>query len=117
LAATKVEECPWLSRPAFREAVEAWAVAEAKARLVDRYLDEAGQLNARNQPRPAAVYADRMHARAERLRARLGLDVVSFGGLLATFAGLPGGEDALEALRTEGRRLVDARDALPAGPE
>jgi len=116
LVAEKVEECPWLRRPAFREALFAWAVAEAKARLVDDYLDEAGQLDDKCHPRPAAIYADRMHARADRLRQRLGLDVVAFGGLLATFAGLPGGEDALEALNAEGRRLVEARDAaLPAG--
>jgi len=116
LVAAKLAECPWLGRPAFREAVDAWAIAEAKARLVDAWLDEAGQLDGKHHPRPAAVYADRLHARADRLRQRLGLDVVAFGGLLATFATLPGGEDALEALRSEGRRLVEASAAALPGP-
>jgi hypothetical protein len=41
---------------------------------------------------------------------------VAFARLLATFAGVAGGEDALEALKAEGRKLIEARaPALPTG--
>jgi hypothetical protein len=115
LAAETLTLAPWLTRPAFRLAVSAWAVVEAKAALVDRWLDEHGLLTDEGVPHPANALADRLHARAITLRGQLGLDPVSFARLLATFAGVPGGEDALEALKREGARLVEARSAaLPA---
>lgn len=110
-----LEHAPWLTRPAFRLAVAAWARAEAQASLVDAWLDEHGLLTDDGTPRPANALADRLHGRAQALRGQLGLDPVSFARLLATFAGVPGGDDALDALRAEGRRLVEARSAaLPA---
>ncbi len=105
---------PWLTRPAFRLAVESWAVTEAKAVLVDRWLDQHGLLDDDGVPYPANALSDRLHGRAMALRSQLGLDPVSFAKLLATFAGVPGGEDALEALKVEGRHLVEAR-GLPTG--
>jgi hypothetical protein len=113
LAAEAIREAPWLTRPAFRLAVSAWSVAEAKAALVDVWLDENGLLDADGVPYPANALADRLHARAITLRGQLGLDPVSLAKLLATFAGVPGGEDALEALKAEGRRLIEERSALP----
>jgi hypothetical protein len=115
LKAEAIDEAPWLTRRAFRLAVEAWSVAEAKAHLVDEWLDEHGLLDADGVPFPANALADRLHARCITLRSQLGLDPVSFAKLLATFAGVPGGEDALEALKVEGRRLVEARSQLPTG--
>jgi len=52
-------EAAWLGRPAFRWAVEAWAVAEAKATLVDRWLDEHGlqRLGRRVPPCHVVVHA------------------------------------------------------------
>ena len=118
LRAEALEHAPWLGRPAFRAAVEAWAISEAKAVLVDRWLDEHGLLTDDGEPRPANALADRLHGRAMALRGQLGLDPVSFAKLLATFAGVAGGEDALEALKAEGRRLVEARGpALPRPSE
>jgi hypothetical protein len=115
LRSTILGEAPWLTRPAFALAVAAWSVAEAKAAVVDAWLDEHGLLTDDGEPRPANALSDRLHARANSLRGVLGLDPVSFSKLLATFAGVPGGEDALAALRAEGRRLVEARSALPVG--
>ena len=90
-------------------------MAEAKARLVDDWLDEHGLLSEEGEPRSANTLSDRLHARAAHLRSTMGLDPVSFAKLLATFAGVPGGEDALDALKREGARLVEARStALPA---
>lgn len=62
-----------------------------------------------------AVLADRLHARATTLRGQLCLDPVSFAKLMATLAGVPDGQDALKALRAEGRRLVEAQSG-PAVP-
>ena len=90
------------------------AVAEAKAALVDRWLDEHGLLDDDGNPHPANALADRLHARAITLRGQLGLDPSSFSKLLATFAGVPGAEDALEALKAEGRALIEARSSVPA---
>jgi len=116
LAADMLREAPWLCRQAFSLAVAAWAATEAKAALVDRWLDEHGLLTDDGDPRPANSLSDRLHARAITLRSQLGFDPVSFAKLLATFAGVPGGEDALSALKAEGARLVEARSAaLPAG--
>jgi hypothetical protein len=115
LVVEAIESAPWLTRPAFRWAVEAWSVAEAKASLVDAWLDSSGLLDAEGVPFPAVAVSDRLHGRALALRSQLGLDPTSFARLLATFAGVPGGEDALDALRAEGARLVEARAALPDG--
>jgi hypothetical protein len=116
LAGEAVAEAPWLTRRAFRLAVAAWACTEAKAALVDTWLDEHGLLDDEGVPFPANALSDRLHARAITLRGQLGLDPVSFAKLLATFGGVPGGEDALEALKAEGKRLVEARSqTLPAG--
>jgi hypothetical protein len=112
LAAEIVEDAPWLNRPAFRHALAAWAACEAQLRLVDEWIDEVGPLTAKGGPRAAMVLSDRLHARAASLRARLGLDPAAMAKLLATFSGVPGGQDALEALRAEGQALIDGRLAL-----
>jgi len=119
LRAAILDDAPWLSRPAFAAALEAWSIVEAKSRLVDDWLDEHGLLDDDGVPLAANGLADRLAARAITLRGQLGLDPVSFAKLLATFAGVPGGEDALEALKREGARLVEARSgalevAVPA---
>jgi len=123
LAAEALAAAPWLTRPAFRWSVQAWATAEARARLVDDWLDAQataempGELDAGGEPRAASALSVRLHARAESLRARLGIDPTAMARLLASFTvGLPGGEDVLAALRAEGARLVAAQDvALAAG--
>jgi hypothetical protein len=115
LVTEALTEAPWLTRPAFSRAVAAWSVAEAKAELVDSWLDDHGLLDESGVPHPANALADRLHARAGTLRTQLGLDPTSFAKLLATFAGVPGGEDALEALKAEGKRLIEAR-TVAAGP-
>ncbi len=109
LAADAVEQAPWLVRPAFAASLAAWARAEARALLIDEYLDRHGLLDADGVPRPAATYADRLEVRAAALRGQLGLDPMSFAKLLATFSGTPGAADVLEALTAEGREVMTAR--------
>jgi hypothetical protein len=120
LASDAVIESPWLGRPSFRAAVAAWSIAEAQCVLVDRYLNDHGLLDDKGVPRPATALSDRLHRRAQHLRSQLGLDPSSMAKLLATFAGVPGVEDALDALVAEGRRIVEARGidsrSVPAGP-
>ena len=114
LAKGAVEVAPWLTRPAFSMAVEAWAATEAKARLVDAWLDEYGLLDANGDPTPANALSDRLHTKAITMRGQLGLDPTSLARLLATFATVPGGDEALEALKSEGRRLMIARSESTA---
>jgi phage terminase small subunit len=109
LKAEAIAEAPWLSRPSFAAAVAAWSVTEAKAHLVDAWLDEHGLLDAKGVPHPANALADRLASRCITLRSQLGLDPTSFARLLATFANVGGGEDALAALKAEGRKLMEAR--------
>lgn len=118
LEAAILPEAPWLTRPAFRLALQAWAAAEAKARLVDDWLDLNGLLDAEGVPRPANALADRLHTRAITLRGQLGLDPTSFGKLLAVFSATPAAGDVLEALRAEGAAILTARQpaALVAAP-
>jgi hypothetical protein len=109
IEAQLVADSPWLARPGFRLAVSALAVAEAKALLVDQFLDQVGLLDDDGVPRPAAALADRLHARAQALRDKCGVDPTSFARLLVSFAALTGGEDALATLRREGAAIVEAR--------
>jgi hypothetical protein len=111
LAAEVLVDAPWLSRPAFRLTVLAWSVTEAKAQIVDEWLDANGLLDDEGNPRPANGLSDRLHGRAAHLRAAMGIDPTSFAKLLATFAAVPGAEDELAALKREGARLIAARSA------
>lgn len=111
-------EAPWLTRPTFAAAVEAWSVVEAKTTLVDAWLDEHGLLDHDGVPLPANNLAHQLHTRAITLRSQLGLDPTSFARLLASFAAAPGADDVLKALRAEGAAILAARspEAL-AAPE
>lgn len=110
---------PWLGRPEFRRTVRAWAVAEAKAQVIDAWLDVNGLLDADGEPRNAAVLSDRMHARATSLRAAMGLDPQSFGKLLATYETTTTAVDVREALIAAGMATMAGRavQALPAAPD
>ncbi len=106
---------PWLARPAFRGALNAWAKAEAQAHLVGVWLDEHGMLDDDGLPRPAATYALRLDTAAASRRARLGLDPAALAKLLADFSLAAGADDVLSALRAEGSRILAQRppEALP----
>lgn len=116
LADDAVSVAPWLARPAFAGAVRAWSVAEAQARLVDAWLDRRGLLDAKGVPRPATVLSDRLHRRAAHLRSQLGLTPAGLARLLASFGGVPGGDDVLQRLIAEGRKVLDAHEAAAGSP-
>ncbi len=102
---------PWCNRPTYGSAVAAWARVEAQLQLVMAWLDEHGPLDADGHPRPAAALLARLESQAQSLRAELGLSPLSLARLLAAFTSTPAGtdDDALERLKAEGRRLVEAR--------
>jgi len=70
LVAEVTEAASWLARPAVKWSVEAWAQAEARAALVDAWLDERatttepGDLDEDGAVRPASLLSDRRHCGA-----------------------------------------------------
>lgn len=60
-----------------RPAVWAWARTEARVQLLVEWLAERGDLDDTGAVRPASELLTRLEARAESLRARLGLDPLS----------------------------------------
>ncbi len=59
---------------AYSPAVQAWARAEARVRLLAAFLDEHGALDAEGKPRPALEALYRHERLALDQRSRLGLD-------------------------------------------
>jgi hypothetical protein len=116
IAAELPEVAPWCSRPTYGAAVAAWARVEAQLQLVLAWLDEHGPLDADGEPRPATALLARLESQAQSLRAELGLSPLALAKLLGTFTSSPGGtdDDALEALRAEGRRIVDVHATAAA---
>jgi hypothetical protein len=112
LAAELVEVAPWVARPTFAATVAAWARVEAQLALVGEWLDEHGILDEHGSPRPTLGTQDRLETRAITLRGELGLSPQSLARLLRTTSELAvaHSEDVLEALRAEGRKLLEAHE-------
>lgn len=110
-----VEAAPWLEAEAFGPALDAWSRAEARVALVDSWLQEHGLLDPEGKPRPAAEFVVKLERAAADLRARIGLDPASCVKIRAQLASATSA-DALESLRAEGRKILEAREAeLEAG--
>jgi len=120
-SASLVEVAPWCASPAFAPTIASWSWAEGQAALLRAWTDEHGLLDEDGQPSGAAAMLERVERRLVKLRAELGLSPQSLGQLLsraASIASATGDVAALEALRAEGRRILDARAELePAGGE
>jgi hypothetical protein len=102
LATTIAEHAPHLAyadAPALRD----YAVAQARAWRLAAYVEEHGELDDDGAPRPALRALSEWLARAEKARARLGLDPASRAALAV---------DELQARRTAGAL---ARDELAEG--
>ncbi len=111
IASELLEVAPWCSRATYGSAVAAWARVEAQLQLVMAWLDEHGPLDADGHPRSATALLARLESQAQSLRAELGLSPLALAKLLGAFTSAPTGtdDDALEALKAEGRRIVEAR--------
>lgn len=111
IAAELPEVAPWCSRSTYAPAVAAWARVEAQLQLVMAWLDDHGPLDDDGEPRPATALLARLESQAQSLRAELGLSPLALAKLLGAFTSAPActDDDALEALKAEGRRIVEAR--------
>lgn len=105
-----IEKATYLNTPAFVASVHAWARSEVRVRRLSDWLDKHGLLDADGAPRPALNALQREETRAESLRAKLGLDPTSRARLMASLA-VSRPDDALEALRAEGREIRQRRAA------
>lgn len=114
------EIAPWCSRSTYGPAVAAWARTEAQLQLIMAWLDEHGPLDSDGSPRAATSLMTRLEAHARELRNDLGLSPVALAKLLSLLDSAPPGTDdrGLQALRSEGLRIVEARaDSLVSEAE
>jgi hypothetical protein len=77
--------------------------------LLEEFLAELGPVDEDGKVRPAADLLERVARRAERMRARLGLDPLSRASLAKDLAVARSGHD-LERLKALGQALLDAAD-------
>lgn len=72
-----LESTPYLADVSYRPALESWAQAEAKCRLLDQYIASVGVVDGEGKPRAALDALRLWETRASQERARLGLDPLS----------------------------------------
>lgn len=111
LAADLVEVAPWCARPVFQAEVQAWAWAEAEVVLLRKHMDTVGLLDEEGQPLGFTDELHRAETRAAKRRADLGLTPRAWAQLLKAMADSGGDEDALEKLKAEGQRILEAGEA------
>jgi hypothetical protein len=73
-------------------------------------MDEVGLLDDDGEPHGFLDELHRAETRAAKRRADLGLTPRAWASLLKAMADSGGDEDALDKLRTEGRRILEARE-------
>jgi hypothetical protein len=115
LTAEVADVAPWTRRPAYAGEVKSWAWSEARCVVLREWVDEHGVLS--DEGTLAAGELARAESRAATARDRLGLSPLALAKLLGAFTSAPAGtdDDALEALKAEGRRIVEVRaDQLAA---
>ncbi len=113
LIAMTIEVHDWLARPEFQSALRRWAFAEVRIERVQAWLDTRGLLDGRTgQPRPAALYLEKLESTAARARTALGFSPASFADIQAKVAQASGATDAaLARLREQGAKGIAARQA------
>lgn len=100
---------PWLAVAAFAPTVRALALAEARCRLLQAFVDERGLIDEEGVLRvaPAQAMLDREERKASKLREQLGLTPVAWASLRRALTDDPdvriGG---LEALKQAGHALA-----------
>lgn len=107
LVAELTDLAPWAARPVFAAAVHAWAWAEAQAHLLRAWLDQVGPLDDEGEVRGFMEELHRAESRAASRRAELGLNPKAWAALVRDMAQAGGDQDALDALKAEGRRILD----------
>jgi hypothetical protein len=110
-------ECHWLASPVFRDAIERWARATARAELLTAYiLEVAEQHPEKIGPRlwESASSADNAAGKAA---ADLGLTPLSQARLRSIIASTEATSAGLDALRAKGRAIRERRAAGLTGLE
>lgn len=77
IANKTASELPYLNDPSYREAILAWARVSARVELLERFVDEHGQLDETGAVRGAANLLVKLQTTQSNLSARLGLDPLS----------------------------------------
>lgn len=108
--AEAVEVAPYLDRPEFRPAVEAWARSEAQARLVDDWIQAHGLFDEEGNPTISIGSLVAIERLAKENRAALGLDPASRAKIEKDLALVRGSRGDLEALAASGRAALEARN-------
>lgn len=102
-----------LGAPQYAPALAAWARAEARIVVLERWLAEhaaqAGVLDAEGELLPAVKLLERVERRAESLRSRLGLDPKSEADLTRSRADASRSIADLDGLRQRGREVLEQR--------
>jgi hypothetical protein len=107
---------PWLAERSFAPAVDAWARAEAGAALIAEYLDGlGGLLDDDGRPWPAVEVLLKFERRAEKGRARLGLDPASRARLEREMADVSRTRVDLDRLLRAGREAMARRTDVGGG--
>lgn len=120
IAAEVHAAAPWTRAPAFAWKVARFARAEASARARFQWLAERGFYDADGVEVPGWERWARAETMAATAEEALGLSPQSMAKLLGNLAGVAaqaGDDDALDRLREEGRRILEARGMLTAVPD
>ncbi|MGH9195936.1 MAG: hypothetical protein ACRD1T_09375 [Acidimicrobiia bacterium] len=104
-----VADAPELAHPRFRFSLGAWARSEARAAILNLYLEKVGFLGEGGEPRTLlnAVRAEERRAAEE--RRQLGLDPQSYLRMQREFAEVAKARVDLEKLQIEGRKALESR--------
>jgi hypothetical protein len=116
LQAAAVDGSPvaYLLDPTYQAALLSWGRAEAAQDLLEEHLAEFGPIDSDGKVRPAADLLEPVARRAERIRARLGLDPLSRAALAKDLAVAQSTAD-LDRLKNLGAALLAAHDETTNG--
>ena len=115
--AEQIADVGYLTDPSYVSALAAWARAEARIRLLERWFGEKGLLQEDGTPRPGVDLLLRCESQASRLRSRLGLDPVSRAALQKDLSETGRNAADLASALAEGRKLRLAAEARFAAPD
>lgn len=110
LVAVATEDAPWLLEGRYAATVQAWARAEAQARLLDAWLLEQGLHDDQGRLRNAEQALHRAETRAANLRTSLGLTP-----LAAARLGRDRASTALDLARVWAEQDTDTADGTDGG--
>ncbi len=118
--AEQIADIGYLTDPSYTSVLQAWARAEARIQLLERWFADKGLLQEDGTPRPGVDLLLRCESQASKLRSRLGLDPMSRAALQKDLSETGRNAADLASALAEGRKLrlaAEARLAQPSPPE